>query len=96
MEGNAWHVYLVECADGTLYCGIAKDPAKRLAAHNGLLAGGARYTRGRRPVVLLASKMCANKSEASKLEQAIKACPRESKLSFIQNDGQNFNPHPKL
>jgi len=75
MEGNAWHVYLVKCADGTLYCGIAKDPVKRLAEHNGVLPGGARYTRGRRPVVLLASKTCSDKAR-----------PREEKLSFMQND----------
>ena len=85
MECDAWHVYLVQCADGTLYCGIAKDPAKRLAEHNGVLPGGARYTRGRRPVVLLASKACSGKGEALKLERAIKARPREEKLSFIQS-----------
>ena len=86
MAGNTWHVYLMKCADGTLYCGIAKDPAKRLGEHNGVLSGGARYTRGRRPVVLLASKTCSDKAEALKLERAIKARPREKKLSFMQND----------
>ena len=86
MECNAWHVYLVKCADGTLYCGIAKDPAKRLAEHNGVLPGGARYTRGRRPVVLLASKTCSGKSEALKLERAVKSCPREEKLSCLQTE----------
>ena len=85
MERDAWHVYLVECADGTLYCGIAKDPVKRLAEHNGILPGGAKYTRGRRPVVLLTSVMCANKSAAVKMERAIKSRPREEKLSFMQN-----------
>ena len=78
-------MYLVECADGTLYCGIAKDLARRLAEHSGVLPGGARYTRGRRPVVLLASETCASKGEALKLELAIKAKPREEKLSFMQN-----------
>ena len=84
MECNAWHVYLVECADGTFYCGIAKDPEKRLAEHNGDLPGGARYTRGRRPVFLLASKLCAGKGEALTLERAIKSRPRKEKLSFMQ------------
>ena len=82
---QAWHVYLLECADKTLYCGIAKDPATRLAQHNGMLPGGARYTHGRRPVRLLASRACGNKSEALKLERAIKSRPREEKLSFMQN-----------
>ena len=86
MECGAWHVYLVECADGTFYCGIAKDPARRLAEHNGVLPGGARYTRGRRPVVLLASKACAGKGEALKLERAIKSRPLEEKLFFMQID----------
>ena len=83
MEYNAWHVYLVKCADGTLYCGIAKDPARRLAEHNGALPGGARYTRGRRPVVLLASKTCASKGEALKLERAIKSRPRKEKIIHL-------------
>ena len=86
MEDNAWHVYLAECADGTLYCGIAKDPVKRMAEHNGDLPGGARYTRGRRPVILLASKACASKSDALKLERVIKASPRRKKMSFMRPD----------
>ena len=89
MERNAWHVYLVECADGTLYCGITKDIARRMDEHNGLLPGGARYTRGRRPVILPARKTCATKGEALKLEWAIKSRPREEKLSFMQHYGQD-------
>jgi putative endonuclease len=81
---NPWHVYILECADGTFYCGIAKDPAKRLEEHNGALPGGARYTRGRRPVRLLAGRECESKSEALKFELAIKALPREKKLPFLQ------------
>ena len=84
---QAWHVYLLECADKTLYCGIAKDPATRLAQHNGTLPGGARYTHGRRPVRLLASRVCGSKSEALKLERAVKARPRAEKLSCLQNEG---------
>jgi len=81
---QAWHVYLLECADKTLYCGIARDPVTRLAQHNGTLPGGARYTRGRRPVRLLASRVCGSKGEALKLEQAVKASPRIEKLSCLQ------------
>ena len=47
-----WHVYLLRCADDTLYCGVTTDLDRRLAQHNGRLAGGARYTRPRRPVAL--------------------------------------------
>jgi len=80
---ETWHVYLLECADGTLYCGIAKNPHKRLAQHNGALPGGPRYTAGRRPVRLLASKICGSKSEALKLERAVKSRPRAEKLLFL-------------
>ena len=51
-----WYVYLVRCADGTLYCGIARDVAARIRAHD---AGkGARYTRGRGPLTLLLTRRC--------------------------------------
>ena len=49
---SSWTVYVLECADGTLYTGIASDLDRRLRQHNGLLAGGPRYTSGRRPVRL--------------------------------------------
>jgi putative endonuclease len=48
-----WFIYMVRCADGTLYTGIATDPRRRVAEHNGLGRSGARYTRGRRPVRLV-------------------------------------------
>ena len=83
-RGMCWHVYLLECADKTLYCGIALDPATRLEQHNGVLPGGARYTRGRRPVRLLASRACGSKSEALKLERAVKSRPRGKKLLYLQ------------
>ena len=72
-----WHVYL-------LYCGVTTDLARRLAQHNGLAPGGARYTSGRRPVRLLASRVCAHKSAALRLECAVKARPRAEKILFLQ------------
>jgi len=84
MHEATWYVYLLECADGTLYCGITKDPHKRLAQHNGALPGGPRYTAGRRPVHLLTSTICSSKSEALKLERAVKSRPRAAKLVFMQ------------
>jgi len=80
-----WYVYLLECVDGTLYCGIAKDPYKRLAQHNGALPGGPRYTAGRRPVHLLTSTICNSKSEALKLERKVKSRPRNEKLLFLES-----------
>ncbi len=81
---DVWHVYLLECADGTLYCGVTTDLARRLAQHNGLAPGGARYTSGRRPVGLLVSRACSRKGVALRLERAVKARPRAEKILFLQ------------
>ena len=78
-----WLVYLLECADGTLYCGVTNNMDRRLSQHNGQIPGGARYTRGRRPVLLLANRACGNKSEALRLEKAVKSRPRTHKLQFL-------------
>lgn len=79
----AWLVYLLECADGTLYCGVTNNMDRRLDQHNGQIPGGARYTRGRRPVRLLASRTCEGKSEALRLEKAVKSRARTHKLQFL-------------
>lgn len=72
-----WSCYLLRCADDTLYCGITNDLEKRLVAHN---AGeGAKYTRGRTPVMLLYRENCADKSAALKREMQIKRLPRAQK-----------------
>ena len=76
----AWVCYLLQCADGTLYCGITNDLDKRLAAHN---AGeGAKYTRGRTPLKLVYFESCADKSSALKREMQIKKMPRSEKLEL--------------
>lgn len=82
--GNAagWVCYLLECADGTLYCGITNGLEKRLAMHN---AGeGAKYTRGRIPVRVVYAEACADKSAALKRERAIKCLPRADKLALFR------------
>lgn len=79
-----WQVYLVRCADGSLYCGVTTDMERRLAQHNGLRPGGARYTRSRRPVRLEASRACASLSEALRLEARVKRTPRARKLLLLQ------------
>lgn len=72
-----WHLYMVRCADGTLYTGIATDVARRVAAH---AAGrGARYTRGRGPFALVYSEACGDRSSASRREHALKRLAREEK-----------------
>jgi putative endonuclease len=78
-----WAVYILQCADGTLYTGVARDLQRRLRQHNGELAGGPRYTRGRRPVQLLWSVNAANRSAAQQREAAIKRLSRAGKLQLV-------------
>ena len=78
-----WKVYLLECADGSYYCGVAKYLERRLAQHNGVQPGGAKYTRSRRPVKLLAFRVCPDKRSAYSLEYAVKAAPRGKKLDVL-------------
>lgn len=79
-------VYIVRCADQSLYTGYATDVEKRLREHNGDTpqAVGAKYTRGRGPVVLVYKETCTSRSEALKREYAIKQLPRSKKLLLIQ------------
>jgi putative endonuclease len=81
MTTRGYVVYLVRCGDGTLYCGIARDVSARLAEH---AAGkGARYTRGRGPFVLLATRRCRDRSLALRIEYAVKQLPRAEKLALV-------------
>ena len=80
-----WFVYVVRCADGSLYTGISTDVPARVAAHN---AGrGARYTRSRRPVELLHTETKRSQSTALKREAAIKAWPRARKMTLVAEAG---------
>ena len=83
MAAAQWFVYLLECADGTLYCGVTTDVTRRLAQHNGQVPGGARYTRSRRPVRLAASTPCPDRSAAQALEWRVKHSPRDKKMAFF-------------
>ncbi len=75
-----WFVYILRCADDTLYTGITTDVGRRIDEHNGGKAPGARYTRGRRPVVLAYSEEAASRAAASRREAAIKQLDRAGKL----------------
>jgi len=76
----AWTVYILRCADGSLYTGVARDLERRLLQHNGRLAGGSRYTRGRRPVELLWCGSAGDRGAAQRREAAIKKLSRREKL----------------
>jgi putative endonuclease len=83
MAVTGWCVYILQCADGSLYTGIARDLERRLLQHNGELAGGPRYTSGRRPVTLLWSAAAPDRSVAQQREAAIKNLSRAAKLRLI-------------
>jgi predicted GIY-YIG superfamily endonuclease len=76
-----WWVYLVRCGDGTLYCGIALDVEARLRQHE--VGKGAKYTRGRGPLVLAYREACGSKSEALRRERTLKRLKRPAKESLI-------------
>ena len=78
-----WYVYLLECSDGSYYCGITQKIYRRVAVHNS--GKGAKYTRGRTPVKLIAHKAVETKSEALKLEYAVKKKRKDKKISFLQS-----------
>jgi putative endonuclease len=78
-------VYLLRCADGSLYCGWTTDVQRRLAAHNSGTAS--RYTRSRRPVELAAVISVADRSAALREETRIKRLPRAAKLRLIAASG---------
>ena len=82
---TTWHVYILRCADGTLYTGITTDLERRVEEHN---AGtGARYTAPRRPVELVYSERASDRSAAGRREAAIKKLSRADKLELIRGSG---------
>ena len=78
----SYFVYIVKCADDTLYTGITNDISKRISAHNSGTTG-AKYTRARRPVVLVYSEACQSKSDALRREVAVKQMTRREKIELI-------------
>jgi putative endonuclease len=78
-------VYIVRCADETLYTGYARDPSARKKVHNE--GRGARYTCGRRPVSLVYSEAFATRSGALKREYEVKRWSRARKMQLIETQG---------
>lgn len=75
-----WSVYILRCADGTLYTGATNDIARRLLRHAS--GAGARYTRSRLPVKLAYEERCRGRSQALRREAAIKRLSRAEKLEL--------------
>lgn len=81
MESN-WYLYILRCADGTLYTGITTDVDRRLEAHRS--GKGAKYTRGRSPLELAYREECGSHSDALKRELLVKKMSREQKEQLIR------------
>ncbi len=77
-----WIVYILRCSDDSFYTGATNCLERRLLAHNRGTAS--KYTRSRRPVILLATSVAMNKGEALRLEMKIKMMPRMKKLTALQ------------
>ncbi|HLT64467.1 MAG TPA: GIY-YIG nuclease family protein [Pseudohongiella sp.] len=78
-----WHVYMLRCADDTLYTGIATDVKRRFNEHQSQGKRCARYLRGRAPLSLVFTCEAADRSSASQLEYRIKQLSRADKLALI-------------
>jgi DNA-binding protein HU-beta len=82
MLQTTWYLYLIECADGSLYTGIATDVARRFQEH--LSGKGARFTRSRKAIRLVASRPIGSRSEALRAEIAIKRLPKVKKAEAVR------------
>ncbi|MDA2913890.1 GIY-YIG nuclease family protein [Acidobacteriia bacterium AH_259_A11_L15] len=80
-ESKGWFCYLLQCADGSYYVGVATDIEERLQEHN--RGQGARYTRGRRPVQLLWFHPCTSYAQARALEAQLKGWSRQKKKRLV-------------
>ena len=83
-----WVVYLLRCADGSLYCGVTNDLKKRLRVHN--LGKGAKYTRSRTPVELVATSQKMAKDDAFRFEYRIKQLPVAMKVTELKSGQPEF------
>ena len=86
-----WLIYILECRDGSLYCGITNNIEKRLKQHKGEIKGGAKYTRSHRPCKLVYEEKSANRSKALKREGIIKKMSKVKKQILINSFKQNLN-----
>ena len=81
-----WHLYLVRCRDGSLYTGITIDVARLFAEHQENTSMGAKYLRGRRPLVLVYQKKLGSRSLALGVESKVKKLPKAKKEEVIKDN----------
>lgn len=86
---NAWFVYILRCADNSLYTGITTDTCRRVQEHNQCNRLGARYTRARRPVTLVWQEPHSSRSSALKREAALKKLSRPAKEQLLLGLGSH-------
>jgi putative endonuclease len=83
-----WKVYMLQCADNSLYTGITTDVERRVKEHNTDNKKGARYTRARRPVSLVYQEACEDRAHASTREYQLKKLARIEKLKLASPNNQ--------
>ena len=86
-----WLIYILECRDGSLYCGITNNIEKRLKQHKGEIIGGAKYTRSHWPCKLVYEEKSASRSDASQREAIIKKMSKIEKQTLINSFKQDLN-----
>ena len=79
MSESSYIVYILQCADNSFYIGLTNDLWKRLRMHNGEIPGGAKYTRGKRPVILRYYETKMTHEQAAKREYELKQLSRKKK-----------------
>ncbi|MBI3037992.1 GIY-YIG nuclease family protein [bacterium] len=85
-----WNVYILRCADGTLYTGITNNLNRRVARHN--QGNASKYTRTRRPVCLIYVELQPDRTAAARREIEIKSWPRARKEAFLCNSKKLSSP----
>jgi putative endonuclease len=83
--------YIALCADGTYYTGVANNTARRIRQHNGEIAGGAKYTRPRRPVRIVFEREFPTPTDAKREEARIKRLTRPEKEALINGRSSTSN-----
>ena len=82
---KSWFVYILQCSDNTLYCGVTTDLDRRIGEHNDGTAS--KYTRSRRPVTLVGFAAFPDRGTAQRVEHAVKKRPAEEKIGFLKEVG---------
>ena len=91
MPQKNWLIYILECRDGSLYCGITNNIEKRLKQHKGEIIGGAKYTRSHWPCKLVYKEKSASRSEALQREIVIKKMSKVEKQTLVNSFKEDIN-----